>query len=199
MRRRPVWYRLLAMSDDVRCDRAIAFLKGEAPPHDDRHVIELGHDDSPVFREIGGGLLVSYVVDRGDHFEFINHGHLAAQDVTEDQLFELGLANLRKEVDALEVRVHSAPSYFAVIAGGNYEASLLLLDEFWDDAFRPFVTGTYAAAVPARDILAFGDASSADSLAELRTVIQRVWPGGDHLLTDRLLTRQDGTWKVLTS
>lgn len=186
------------MSTAMRCDRAIAFLKAEAPP-DDRRVMELGHEDSPVFREIGGGLRVSYVVDQDDVFEFITHGHLAAQGVTADHLHELGVANLRKAVDALEVRVHSAPSYFAVIAGGNYEASLLLLDEFWDDAFRPFVGGPYAVAVPARDVLAFGDASDPESLAELRALIQRVWPDGDHLLSDRLFTRRDGPWTPLTS
>ena len=41
-----------------------------------------------------------------------------------------------------------------------------------------FVTGEYAAAIPARDMLAFCDSSSADGIAELHRVIERVQPTG---------------------
>lgn len=99
-------------------------------------------------------------------------------------------------MDALEVRVHRSGSIFGVIAGGNYEASLLLLDELWDSGLRQFVTGTYAAVVPARDILAFADASDSAALSQLREVVARVWPDGDHRLSQRLFTRADGVWKL---
>jgi uncharacterized protein YtpQ (UPF0354 family) len=121
----------------------------------------------------------------------------AAQGFTEDQLHEVGLANLAEAVDGLEVKVHRAGSAFAVIVGGNHEAILLLLDGFWEGGFRQLVTGTYAAAVPARDVLVFADAEDTVAVAEPRAVIGRVWPTGDHLLSDCLFTLRDGAWKVL--
>ena len=80
------------------------------------------------------------------------------------------------------------------MAGGNFEASLILLDDLWDGAFQQFVDGPRAVAIPARDILVFADARRADACGELRDVIARVWPGGDHLLSDKLFTRTAGAW-----
>jgi hypothetical protein len=51
-------------------------------------------------------------------------------------------------------------------------------------------------AAPARDVICFCDSSSTEGLAELRAVIARVWPGGDHLLSDRIFERKDGRWRV---
>lgn len=81
------------------------------------------------------------------------------------------------------MQVQPYGSIFAVIAGGNFEASLLLLDGLWERAFRQFVSGDYAVAIPSRDVLAFGDAGDAKVRVELRAVIDRVWPPGDHLRT----------------
>src|SRR5213080_2033203 len=72
---------------------------------------------------------------------------------------------------------------FAFFMRGDFEASVILLDDLWDGESRQFVTGEYAAAIPARDMLAFCDSSSADGVAELQRIIERVQPTGDHLLT----------------
>jgi hypothetical protein len=42
--------------------------------------------------------------------------------------------------------------------------------------------------------LCFCDASSSAGIAELRAVVGRVFPKGDHLLTDALLERQGTAW-----
>jgi uncharacterized protein YtpQ (UPF0354 family) len=62
---------------------------------------------------------------------------------------------------------------FTFLMDGDFEASIMLLDEFWDGEFRKFVTGKYAAAIPARDVLAFCDADSTAGIAELQEVINR--------------------------
>jgi len=78
---------------------------------------------------------------------------------------------------------------------GDFEASVILLDDLWDREFRQFVTGEYAAAIPARDMLAFCDSSSADGIAELQRIIERVQPTGDHLLTKTIYVRRDSKWQ----
>jgi hypothetical protein len=57
---------------------------------------------------------------------------------------------------------------------GNFEASVLLLDTVWDISFAKHIKGEFVAAVPARDVLAFGDSSSAETVAELRAIINRL-------------------------
>lgn len=180
----------------VRCEGAIAFLKSDVGP-DDRAILQLEHDQSPVLRQLGNGLLVGYVVDQGTSFEFITNGHLAAQGFSSDQLHEVGLANLAKAVHSRGVKVYPNGSTFAVIAGGNFEASLILLEDLWEEGLRQFTNARYAVAVPARDVLAFGDPDDPVALSQLRDIIDRVWPDGDHLLCNRLFTRTCGVWSFL--
>jgi uncharacterized protein YtpQ (UPF0354 family) len=170
-------------------------LKATVGDDDGGPVLELDHDQAPVFRSLGGGLLVNYVVDRGTHFVFVTNGDLTAQGFSTERLHEVGLANLARAAADRGVEVHPHESVFAVVSGGNLEASLILLDDLWDEGFRQFVSGSYAVAIPSRDVLAFADAADPAACSQLRAVVDRVWPGGDHLLVQRLFTRESGVWK----
>jgi uncharacterized protein YtpQ (UPF0354 family) len=113
---------------------------------------------------------------------------------TQLQQFEIGLGNLKTLVVTKDRRVQRHGSLFGFSMGGDFDASVLLLDEFWEREFRPYVQGDYAAVVPSRDVLAFCDAESRPGIHELREVVNRVWPGGDHLISDHIYIRRNGTW-----
>lgn len=176
--------------------RAIAYLKAQAAD-DNGPAIVLSQDDSPVLRPFSDPLLVSYVVDAGESYELVQYRHLAEEGIDEAALHRIGLENLAQLANDRSTRVQPYGNIFAVMMGGDFEASLILLDALWDEHFRQFVGGDYAVAVPARDVLAFCDASSMAGLDELRHVIHRVFPAGDHLLSDRLHVRRQGTWEPL--
>ena len=76
---------------------------------------------------------------------------------------------------------------------GNFEASVLLPDTVWDISFAKHIKGEFVAAVPARDVLAFGDSSSAETVAELRAIINRLKSSGAaHPLSTSLHRRRHG-------
>jgi len=84
---------------------------------------------------------------------------------------------------------------FAVLMDGNFEASVMLLDSVWDISFADKVRGGLVAAAPASDVLAFGDVSSAEAVAELRALMARVGgSGADHLLASTLYRRHHASW-----
>jgi hypothetical protein len=56
------------------------------------------------------------------------------------------------------------------------------------------VSHGFVVAVPARDVLAFTDAKSAAGIAELRGLVDRLFPGGDHLISPDLYKRDAGRW-----
>jgi uncharacterized protein YtpQ (UPF0354 family) len=157
------------------------------------------YEDAPILRRFVHPLLVSYTVDVGDWYELVQRRHLEQAGIDEEELHRIGLANLAQLVTERTTRVHRCGRYFALLMGGDFEASLMLLDSLWDEDFREFVAGDYAVAVPARDIMGFCDASSQAAVDELRQLIQRVWPTGDHLLSDRLYVRRDRTWTLLSA
>jgi uncharacterized protein YtpQ (UPF0354 family) len=72
-----------------------------------------------------------------------------------------------------------------------FEASVLLLDTCGTTHFAKQVREEFVVAVPARDVLAFGDSSSAEAIAELNAITGRVHANGrgSHLLSPRLYRR----------
>jgi hypothetical protein len=82
---------------------------------------------------------------------------------------------------------------YAVFLDGNFEASLLLLDDLWDKELSKFVEGHFTAALPARDVLAFSDSASVDGIIELKKIVARV-VNGDHLLSSSLYHRDGHKW-----
>jgi hypothetical protein len=178
--------------------RAIAHLKADltGKPRSTRRQVELLGPDAPVLRPLAPGLLVTYVVDEGEQFTFVQHRHLEKEGCSEDELHAVALENLAEQASgSLEVAKNS--EVFAVLMGGNFEASMMLLDDVWDNGFQQFVSGDYVVACPARDVMGFCDARSAAGVQELLTVSAIARDDDtDHPLSDRLYRRVGGGWEV---
>jgi uncharacterized protein YtpQ (UPF0354 family) len=171
---------------------AVAYLKAVSASQDE--ALKLSHEDSPVFRQFTKGLIIAYIVDAGNSYTYIQNRHLLTDGLDLDQLHALAINNLIDLADRRSVRIQAYQNIFAVFMGGDFEASLLLIDHLWESVFRRYVKGEYAVAIPARDVLAFCDSASAMGISELHQLIGRIMPGGDHLLSPRILLRRSGTW-----
>jgi hypothetical protein len=79
--------------------------------------------------------------------------------------------------------------------GGDLEASLVLDDEFMTRLAERF-SGDLVVAIPDRDMLMATGTGHADGLAKLRSMVDDIWPGADHPLTQRLLVRRAAQWQV---
>lgn len=171
---------------------AVAYLKAVSASQDES--VTLSHDDSPVLREFTNGLMVAYLVDAGGSYSYVQYRHLRKDGLDLDQLHALAVNNLIDLANRRSVRIQPYQNIFAVFIGGDFEASLLLIDHLWESVFRGYINGEYAVAIPARDVLAFCDSASATGISELHQLIGRITPGGDHLLSQRILLRRSGTW-----
>ena len=172
---------------------AIAYIKGRVPADDPTPAMTVEGDNAPVLKRLACGLLVAYLVDQGDRFSYIQGRDLRATGINADQLHARAVANLGKLAEGrVTVRKHSL--IWALFCDGNFEASLILLDEMWDHALSSYHAGEPVIALPARDILCFCKSSSTAGVAELRAVIKRCWPLGDHLISDQLFQRRGRAW-----
>jgi hypothetical protein len=115
-----------------------------------------------------------------------------------DQLHESAVRNLSTICqERLEIHPHS--NIFAFIMGGNFESSCMLVDHLFDRTLVPHVANGYVAAVPARDLFAVCSRDSAAGIRELRELVDRAWPGGDHLVSKKLFVRDAGKWRPMVS
>lgn len=178
--------------DRIFCESAIAYLK-IVVPNDSKQAARLSREDSPVLRKLDHGLLVAYLVDQEGHFNYVQHRHMEKAGLNEDELHKAGLHNLSAMTQE-KLKVKPYGNVFAVFLDGNFEASLLLLDWLWDTGVANTVTNGFVAAFPARDILAYCDASSAQGIVELRQIIARLPENADHPLVRTLYKRRGKTW-----
>jgi hypothetical protein len=157
-------------------------------------------EDLPVTRAVQGVFLVCYMVDEGTHYSYVNEGQLQAAGMTRDALHGIGMANLAALVDGKPgLQLHPQEGFQGLVMGGQFEASLLLVDALWDRALAKHFPNGPVVAIPSRDVCAFCDSQSARGIAQLRKVVARVTAGGSRLMSDKLFIRRDGAWRKLAS
>jgi hypothetical protein len=82
---------------------------------------------------------------------------------------------------------------FACFLNNDLESSLLLVDELWDEKLASIGPAGFMATIPAREVLAFCDATCSGGIEELRNVARR-GEGADHAITPILFRRSNGCW-----
>lgn len=172
---------------------AIAYLKADDSPIKSSSTITVPEHEFPAHLSYGNGLTCYYLVDKGDSFEYVLNRHLLENAETVESLHEQALSNLAALASRnLEVREYG--DVFVATMGGNFEASLLLVNELWDETYVHVIENDFVAAIPARDILAFCDSKSTVGVEQLVETVSRVWSGGEGLLTKQLYRKEGRSW-----
>jgi uncharacterized protein YtpQ (UPF0354 family) len=178
------------------CGRSVAYLKALLD-RDDRALV-LEPRDSFVFTDLGNGLLVSYVVDQGDRFQFVQYRHLDEAGLTEAELERIGVDNLRAILNGTGVAIRDQGEFFTLNVGGNFEASLILVDSLWEKHLVDYAPNGFVVAIPDRDRIGFCDARSRAGLEALRQFVLSESHGA-HPMTSSLYVCDPATrgWRVL--
>ncbi|MBS3960084.1 MAG: DUF1444 family protein [Xanthomonadaceae bacterium] len=149
---------------------------------------ESDHEDQPRHRiePLVAGLSIVYAVDSADTITFVPESWFAERGIPAEGLRRQAVDNLRGKLPRLDVQRGGGLNM--VMAGGHYESSLLLFDDFWvGEAAR--LRGDPVIAVPARDVLLFADTAHARALVELQQQAQAVHADAAYALTPRLFRR----------
>ncbi len=109
--------------------------------------------------------------------------------LSREELRSLAIANLKRVLPKIEMgRVGDVA---LMSAGGNYEASLLLIDEIWSSG-QIEVNGDIVVAIPTRDALLVTGSRSRSSLKLVRELTAKFKAQGPYELTDALFRYRDG-------
>ena len=161
--------------------------------------IEIPPEIVPIVEPFLPGLCVEYAFDFPWGYVMLGPRQCTEVGVPPASLRRLALGNLaarRSErtlfqaTDAMAIGIELGGEF-----GGDLEASLVLDDEFMTHLAERF-SGDLVVAIPDRDMLMASGTGHADGLAKLRSMVDDVWPGADHPLTQRLLVRRAEEWQV---
>ncbi|NML45963.1 hypothetical protein HHL11_19605 [Ramlibacter sp. G-1-2-2] len=185
--------------------RALACIKFAGLPAPDGEVLDvnigsalpgMAPDDSPVAVAYQG-FGVFFAVDEGSYYGLLSRRQLREAELDPQDLLRLGLGNLAGWAGGdggPEFRLEQSGAATALLARGQFEASLVLLDSLWDS----LAPGGVVVAMPAPDVLAFCDPRSREGIAELRAIVQRLEQSGARMLVRELFVRRDGRWTEFT-
>jgi uncharacterized protein YtpQ (UPF0354 family) len=143
---------------------------------------ELQYSEGPFT----GELMVVYAEDNSAITRFLSTG----DDVGDRaRLHDLALANLIRLLPKIEMRA-GADNTWLISAGGDYEASLLLLGDLWSGG-QIKVDGDIVVAVPAKDALLVTGSRNGAGIALLRKFAAEV-VNGAYALTAALFVYRGG-------
>jgi len=173
----------------------LPYVKAAEPVQRDAPALALPEEMELVCRPFVGRLLIAYAVDEGTAYELVQREQLRKSGLDGDELHRRAVENLARKVAESGVRVQPYGQILAVFFDGNLEATLMLHAPLWQYLHRE-LGGALVVAAPSRDVLAVCATHDAQGISELRDLVGRVWPDGDHLLAQELLVRRDETWDL---
>jgi uncharacterized protein YtpQ (UPF0354 family) len=158
---------------------------------DQTYIDFLGEGTSVPIVHLAADLWIVYAVDRDTNITTLSEIEMVALELTHKDLRDLATENLRNILPPVEC--HGEGPWFLLTAGGDYVASLLLLDSVWDFAAKE-VKGDPVAVAPTRDVVLFPSADSVEGLAAIRRRAEELASTSDHVVSSTLLRRIGDGW-----
>ncbi|MGL5234079.1 MAG: DUF1444 family protein [Empedobacter falsenii] len=126
-------------------------------------------------------LIIIYAEDKGNRFNYFNNNEFEKLNIKKDTLLDFAKNNLNNIIPKIE-KVGENGEY-GLIAGGDYEANLILLNTLWTkDNFK--VDGDIIVAIPNRDLVFIIGSNNKRSIEKLKKSIPEYYNTGNHPISD---------------
>jgi uncharacterized protein YtpQ (UPF0354 family) len=158
--------------------RSLAANGGEAPEH--------------VTEELNSELVIVYAEDTPRSIRYFSEAKLEEAGVKRAELRQRATENLMRLLPGIEI--HSGELFSMLTAGGDYEASLLVVDDLWKSGDIK-VDGAIVVAVPTRDLLLVTGSKNAAGISKLEEVAREAVNKSSYSLTTTLFVYRDGKFE----
>ena len=136
-------------------------------------------------------MAIFYAEDNPKSVRYLSVSDLGKLQLQKSELRQLACANLKRLLPAPEIELRDGT--FRVMAGGDYDASLLLLEDVWcDDKIQ--IVGEMVVAVPARDMLLVVGSHDSQAMQLLKRTAQGIFAQAPYGLTARLFVYRENTF-----
>lgn len=137
-------------------------------------------------------LLVLYGIDTPKTITYLRPDMVRALKLEPAKLRTIALGNLLRKIPKQQIK--HGDNFSMLIAGGDYEASFLLDDLFWQDRMKHF-GGPVVVGVPSKDVVIFASEKDKKKVDMIRNFTKKGDAEFAHPISDRLL-RYDGKWQM---
>jgi uncharacterized protein YtpQ (UPF0354 family) len=155
--------------------------------------IELKNSDLPIIEPYLAELHVVYVIDNEGYYTYVNSDDLKQWNINKDSLSKTAMENLNILANG-RAQFHGDSTYGIIVLNGNFEASLMLSDGFWEAIAQTTKQKNLVIGIPAKDVLLITHLESSEGIRTLKQAINKIYEQGDHLITKWLFKRVAGVW-----
>lgn len=138
-------------------------------------------------------LEVFYAIDSPQNISYIGPDDLKKHRLKREELRALAVQNLLALLP--KISIEGSPSLYMIVADGNYEASLLLVDSIWTGG-QIKVDGDIVAAIPSRDLLLVTGSKNKEGLAKMRMMADKLSKEASYSLTNKLFVYRNGKFEI---
>lgn len=157
---------------------------------------------------IAGDLLIVYVVDAGENFQYFNYGMLEKYNLPFEELEKTGLRNLFAKTDGnlkiqtIDTKDENNPDaapFLRVILDGTYDISLLAGPNFLEKMKDVVNDEAVAFAAPRKDVLLLSPVKYKYTLMQMALTAGSLYSNAvtaddNTSLSNAILIRKDGDW-----
>lgn len=161
---------------------------------DQEYLSLFGDGPSPVRELLAGDIWIVYAINLPTSIRTLSPTELTELRLDIDSVRSRAIENLERLMP--EVEQHGTGPWYMLTAGGDFVASILLLDGVWAQ-LESSVDGDVVAAVPSRDVLLYTGSRSGEGIAYIRRKACEIREAGHHVISQTLLRRTSGRWGVL--
>jgi hypothetical protein len=137
-------------------------------------------------------LVVLYGIDTPKTVSYMLPERVRALKLEPTQLRKLAVENLLRKIP--EQKIKHGENFSMLIAGGDYEASFLLIDDFWKD-MQKRIGKRIVVGVPSKDIVIFAADNNKDGIGQIRKFTTKGFKEFSYPISDKLLL-YDGKWQA---
>ncbi|HEY6900866.1 MAG TPA: DUF1444 family protein [Puia sp.] len=135
-----------------------------------------------LFETYNDELAVCYAIDTKNNIRYMMEKDLDSMHLSMDSLRAKSMRNLARK---LTVRREGDNGIYMWVAGGNYEASLILLKDLWTKEQLP-VDGEFVIAIPSRDVVLITGSRNKAGIQKLTEFTKKTFDGGAYSVSPAL-------------
>lgn len=142
-----------------------------------------GAAPSIVTEKYNDQLIIAYAVDSKNSISFLTEDEFKKLSISKDTLRAIALRNFDEIMT--KIKRDGDNGLYMITAGGDYEASLILLSSLWTKDNFP-VDGDFIIGIPNRDILLITGSRNRTGIDKIKKFVADSYKTGNYQISNRL-------------
>lgn len=157
--------------------------------------MEIPEDQKPIVKQLYEDLILCFAVDEENSYKILqNEIFKKNPNLNEDILHQISVNTLIEEIGE-QIKMNGDPNHIIMVtAGGNFEAAIILIDNFWEQIHQ-IINGNAVISIPARDLLFICKEGNQEALEKLKEITKGYFdnPETQGLLSKALYRKETGS------